>query len=150
MMGRARNPVSNSVRETGFTLIELMIVVAIVAILSAIALPSYSDYVKRGKIPEATAALADARVKLEQYFQDSATHSYTDFTCPVSTRNFTITCPTLTATDYKVKAEGIAARGMGGFTYTIDQDNTKRTESLPSGWTLPATNCWAVSKGGSC
>ena len=38
----------------GFTLIEVMIVVAIVAILSAVALPSYNDYVTRGRIPDAT------------------------------------------------------------------------------------------------
>ena len=53
----------------GFTLIEIMIVVAIVAILSAIALPSYSDYVLRSKLPEAFSALSDQRIRLEQYYQ---------------------------------------------------------------------------------
>ena len=50
----------------GFTLIELMITVAVIAVLSAIALPSYTDYVTRSKLAEAYAHLADLRVKMEQ------------------------------------------------------------------------------------
>ena len=50
----------------GFTLIEVMIVVAIVAILATIAMPSYRDYLRRGQVPEAMTYLSDYRVKLEQ------------------------------------------------------------------------------------
>ena len=60
--------------EPGFTLIELMVVVAIAAIITAIALPSYSDYVTRGKIPYATANLATKREQIEQWFQDNHTY----------------------------------------------------------------------------
>ena len=48
-----------------------MITLAIVAILAAIAVPSYSEYVKRARITEAVAALADMHVKMERYFQDN-------------------------------------------------------------------------------
>ena len=58
----------------GFTLIEVMIVVAIVAVLAAIALPNYADYIKRGKIIEATSALSDLRTRYEQWYLDNRTY----------------------------------------------------------------------------
>ena len=58
----------------GFTLIELMIVIAVVAILAAVALPAYGDYLRRGQLPEAFTNLADLRVKMEQYYQDNRSY----------------------------------------------------------------------------
>ena len=57
--------------QHGFTLIELMITVAIIAILSAIAIPQYSEYVMRSRITEATMTLSDQRLKMERFFQDN-------------------------------------------------------------------------------
>ena len=59
----------------GFTLVELLVVVAIVGILAAIAVPQYGDYVLRGKIAEASATLSQHRVKMEQFFQDNRTYA---------------------------------------------------------------------------
>lgn len=59
--------------DGGFTLIEVMIAVAVVAILAAPALPSYRDYVTRGNIPEATSRLLTKQVQMEQWFQDNRT-----------------------------------------------------------------------------
>jgi type IV pilus assembly protein PilE len=136
----------------GFTLIELMIVVAVVAILAAIALPSYSDYVTRSRIPDATSNLAAKRVKMEQLFQD--THSYAGFpdcaaTDTTSSTYFDFSCAVAgTATVFTLQATGKGT--MTGFTYTIDQSNTKQTVNVPAGWSLPAGNCWVTSKGGAC
>lgn len=53
--------------QQGFTLIELMIVVAIIAILAAIALPAYSDYTKKAKVSEVILAASSARTAVAEY-----------------------------------------------------------------------------------
>ncbi|MDO8596024.1 MAG: type IV pilin protein [Sulfuricaulis sp.] len=145
-------------RMSGFTLIELMIAVVVVAILSAIALPAYQEYITRGKIPEATSNLADMRVKLEQYFQDNRTYvgacvAGTAAPLPTGTKYFAFTCPvaTLTATTFTVTATGLAAQGMSGFAYSVDQANVQSTAmtapATTDGWVSnPA--CWVIRKGG--
>ena len=136
-------------RQTGFTLVELMIVVAIIGILASIAVPSYTDYATRGKIPDATSNLATKRVQLEQFFQDNRT--YVDATaCSADSaisQNFDFSCSVQTATTYTLQAVGKGT--MVGFTYTVDQSNVQATPSVPSGWTS-STSCWITKKGGVC
>ena len=135
--------------KNGFTLIELMIVVTIVAILASVALPSYTDYVTRGKLTEAMTELSNMRVRLEQFYQD--TQSYVGFNCVTvpNAKYFTYACPTQTANTFTVTATGIATQGTGSFVFTIDQSNAKATTSVPSGWTT-STTCWVTKKGGEC
>ena len=147
-----RKPTFVGVR--GFTLIELMIVVVIVAILAAIALPSYADYVKRGKIIEATSGLSDLRQGMEQYFLDNRTYvgycGSPNGTARVqpTVNAFSLTCAETTST-YTLTATGIAAQGMDvAFVYTVDQSGAK-TSTGPSGW-AGNPNCWAVRKSGDC
>lgn len=135
-----------SMFDMGFTLLELMVVVAIVGILAAVALPAYTDYVKRGRIPQATNNLASMRVKLEQYFQDNRTYvgacaAGTVAPLPAAD-NFTYTCPTLSATAFTVQAQGSGT--MAGFTYTINESNAKVTTDVPSGWGTAPISCWVT------
>jgi type IV pilus assembly protein PilE len=138
-------------KAKGFTLIELMVTVVIVAILAAVALPAYSDYVKRGKIPEATNSLASMRIQLEQYYQDN--RNYGTAVCgvanPANTSNFQFACALGgTGQSYVVTATGIG--GMASFKYTINEAGLRQTTGLPSGWGTTPINCWATKKGGGC
>ena len=142
-----------AMRLRGFTLLEVMIVVAIVATLAAIALPSYATYVKRSRILDAVTRLSDARSRLEDYFLDERAYVNASGACGVApsssaTDAFVVQCEA-TATTFTVTASGIAAKGMGSFVYAIDQSGTKSTVSVPSGW-IRANGCWTIRQDGSC
>ncbi len=142
-------------RANGFTLVELLVVVAIVGILAAIAVPQYGDYVTRGKLAEATATLSETRVKLEQYFQDNRTYvgaCAAGTVAPLPTgRYFAYACPTLTATTFTVVATGIAAQGTADFIFTINQANVRATTGTPASWgSTTSATCWINKKSGTC
>lgn len=127
--------------QPGFTLIELLIAIAIVGVLSTIAVPSYVNYLRRGAAEEATANLADGRVTLEQFYLDNKT--YAGAPCPAATSKFAMSCGTPTATEYKITATG--SGNMSSFVYTINQAGL-RTTAGPWG----SGNCWITKKGESC
>ena len=144
--------------QKGFTLIELLIVIAVIGILAAVALPSYSDYITRGKIPDATSGLASKRVKMEQFFQDNRTYlavAPQTNDCDLDTTTseyFNFSCPAAaTATTYTLEATGKAS--MAGFAFTINQVGARATTTTPpastKGWAGNAA-CWVTKKGGVC
>src|SRR5262245_30541785 len=142
-------------KQTGFTLLEIMVVVVLIAILAAIGLPSYNDYILRSRLGEAYANLGDMSTKLEQFFQDSRTYAgacaagtVAPLPAAANARYFTITCPTLTATAYTVTATGIAGTNAAGFTFTVDQSGVRATTAVPasSGYSTNTT-CWVRRKG---
>lgn len=140
----------------GFSLIELMVTLAIIAILASIALPSYSEYITRSRLVDAHTRLGDLRIQMEKYFQDNRTY-LAGAACGIDAgqlananadpaRSFDFTCPAPTATTYQLVATGRAAKNMGGFVFDVDQSGNKTSQG--PGWT-PA-NCWFVRKDGSC
>jgi type IV pilus assembly protein PilE len=146
-------------KPNGFTLIELMVVVAIIGILAAVAIPQYRDYVVRGKLAEAYSTLSTLRTQAEQFFQDNRT--YIGFPCPAAgaeptgTKYFNYTCnPVPAKATYTFVATGIAAQGVDGIAFTINEANAKATTITAaspmetSGWAAAA--CWVRNKGGVC
>ncbi|MDE2402940.1 MAG: prepilin-type N-terminal cleavage/methylation domain-containing protein [Burkholderiales bacterium] len=134
----------------GFTLIELMIVVAIVGILSAVAYPAYTDYIRRGDLVEGFQTLSSTQVRMEQYFQDNRSY-LSGANCgvvPAATKYFTYAC-VATATTFTVTATGAAGTPTSGDEYTIDQAGTKGTTSF-KGAAVTLTNCWAKKSTTDC
>lgn len=137
--------------QQGFTLIELLIVVVIVGILSAVAIPSYNQYVKRTKISEAISQLSDVRNRMERSYQDHRSYDCGNVVMPASpaVKFFTYACSNPNGTQaFLITATGVATEGMSGFSFTIDHDNQRRTTAFPNA-TVPA-NCWLTKFGGSC
>jgi type IV pilus assembly protein PilE len=135
-------------RAAGFTLIEVLIVVAIVAILARIAIPSYQRYIQRGDIVEGTQALAQYRVQMEQYFQDNNTYA-NGGNCGVAYPtlvNFTLTCAINAGSNglaYTATATGVAGGMLNNFVYTIDETNDQSTVSTGN-WGLSSPTSWIV------
>ena len=156
----------------GFTLVELMITVMIVAILATIALPAYNDYVLRAKFTEATGNLADLRVKMEQFYLDNQAYNVPlDTTiCGIpggksptasDARYFTYECAhdplqvnVIGAQTYVLTAKGIPEQGLDGISFTVNEKNGKATQIIggspmeKQGYTAAA--CWVRKKHGEC
>lgn len=135
----------------GFTLIEVMIVVAVVAILAAVAYPSYVEHVRKGQIAEATSILAETRIKMEQHFQDNNTYAsacdppnFDVAWAPTNTGQFQFSCTEATDAAFTLTATSID----NAYVFTIDENNTRQTTTFAG--TDQTANCWMFKKGATC
>jgi len=138
-------------QQAGFTLIELLITVAIIGILASVAYPSYTDYVKRAQIQQATGELSQMRNRMERYYQDNRTYA-NGGACGAAAStvsHFVVACvPGNAGQAYTITATGNGP--MAGFVYTIDQNNAKTSQTNFRSTTQTSTACWLTKAGSSC
>jgi type IV pilus assembly protein PilE len=139
-------------KTRGFTLIEIMIVVVIVGVLAAIAIPQYQDYVTRSRIMPAIQGLSSRQVQMEQCYQDTRTYEGCKACATVTADHFEFKCdPESTATTFTLMATGKDM--MSGFVYTVNQGDARTTtiSGHSKSWNVDeAKKCWVTSTGGSC
>lgn len=149
--------------RAGFTLIEVMIAIAVIGILAAIALPSYKEYIRRSALSQAFANLSDMRVKLEQFYQNNRSYGTVGQT-PACGHDgtasrvsfaaegaFTYTCELTGTSPNDNQAFTITATAStgpaAGHTYTLDSNNAKKTTQFKGA--AVDKSCW-LNKGSEC
>jgi type IV pilus assembly protein PilE len=134
----------------GFTLIELMVTIVIVAILAAIAIPSYSSQVRKSRRTEARNALLDAAGREERYF---ATNNF--YTTLPANLGYGGTFPVVIGSQYynlSVTCQGAAAAGTNcpvGFLVTATAINTQAKDTACAIFTLDNTGAQVATGGGA-
>ena len=121
--------ISEMKKEQGFTLIELMIVVAIIGILAAVALPAYQNYTNRAKVTEALSVAAAAKLAVAETFTSTGAlpTTNTEAGLPVATN--------ISGTDVlstSVGAAGVITVTMRNSTNTVLSDKTVTLEPSTS------------------
>lgn len=116
-----------SLKTSGFTLIEIMITVAILAIVAAVAIPSYNSYVDRGKRAEARTALLDIAARQERYYSNN--RQYADQLSKLRMSG------TRSENGYYTLSVALGAVSGTGTTPTRSNTQTFRATATPSGWT---------------
>ncbi|MDH1011386.1 prepilin-type N-terminal cleavage/methylation domain-containing protein [Pseudomonas nicosulfuronedens] len=131
-------------RERGFTLIELMIAVVVVAILAAIAFPSYQRYVLRSHRVEAQAVLSEAAARQERYYSQNNAYASTaaalNMTSNVNAlQYYSLAISNVTATAYTLTATAKGSQAKDGqcLTLSLDQAGTRSNTGTGTG-----TTCW--------
>ena len=147
-------------RVKGFTLIEVLTTIAIIGILTAIALPNYREYVRRSTLVEAETTLSDLRVRADQYYLDNRNYGtggncgvtplpvkYFLYNCCLGTLDANGACTVTAGQDYAFTATG-SLGAAAGHDYTINQGNTRTTLTF-QGIHQTGKNCWLIT-GSEC
>ena len=140
--------------QKGFTLIELMIVVAIIGILAAIALPAYQDYTKRAKMSEVILAASACRTTITEVYQSgnsSAPPSAGSWGCEIASGSGSKYVQQVVTTSdglIKVTAQGTGDANIDGKIVTLQPLNTSGSAMVFSTMVGQAVGSWRCGASG--
>ena len=140
------------INSRGFSLVELMVVIAIMGVLAAIVVPNYSEHIKRGKLTDAVNELAQLRLAMERAFQNTGTYAGTGTDpCAVSMptgKYFTFTCTSASSPPtYTLTAKNIGSQGLGAaesYKYTINEGGVMQTAAYAGTTFDTPKSCWWI------
>ena len=136
--------------QQGFTLIELMIVVAIIGVLAAVALPAYQDYTKKAKMSEVVLAASSCRTAVTEAFQSSSTLPGADgFGCESSTASskYVSKIETTAQGVIKITATGIGT-GIDNKILELTPMKDATTAATAAGDAVASWKCAAAASNG--
>ena len=132
-------------RSYGYTLIEIVITLLIMAVLAAMAVSSYGAYVRRAHAVEAIEQLDTYRTRMEKAFQDNGNYGAGNCSVAVPTgvTHFGFTCALAPdGQTFTARATGVVA--LAGYTYSINEQGLRRTEAFPG--VGAAADCFMVER----
>lgn len=140
----------SSRRSLGFTLVEVLVTLGMVSIIAAVAVPAYSGYVTRSKVPAAMESLSATATRLEQYYQDVGNYGTVScgngYAMPTPSNYGQLVCTLQSGGQgFVLSVTGVGA--LSGYSYSVNHRGERRTLAHPNG--IPSASCWSV-KGSTC
>ena len=102
-------------KQRGFTIIELMIAIAIIGVLAAIAIPAYQDYIKRARVSEGLVLAAQAKLAVTEYYMSNNNFPTSNAMCGLN--------PATSINGNSVKSVSVGANGVITITYYNTSDS---------------------------